>query len=446
MKYKLILTIILIAINTNCFAQWKLVYPMAYKPRAIEVVDSNTLFFTSDYGDSIYKSTDGGLSFQGFPNGFSTCNFINLYNIHFVTNQVGYASGGASFCNFEAVTKTIDGGLTWDSVYTSTNSEAFRTSAFADEQIGVFQGAYRPQITNDGGHSFINIPKLSPDDKMLDAQFISGSIGFVAVGHNQLGHKSVNRIFQTNSAGANWNPIYDDTFSNALFANKRISHIQFVDMLHGFAVGSIFRMTGFAYPDVDALLFLKTIDGGATWHTDTLIANTTNDIYSKNLIFDFYFANKDTGFICMENKIYKTVNGGINWSLQTINNPSKIYKFKFLNSEVGYAIGDSGIYKTTTGGNFPLAINQHGDFGNQITVMPNPATNQNTISFTNKHNEVVKIILYDIQGKIIAEVFNGKPQIGSNAVSVNTSALSDGVYFYEIKVGSRVAHIKFIKQ
>ncbi len=103
-------------------------------------------------------------------------------------------------------------------------------------------------------------------------------------------------------------------------------------------------------------------------------------------------------------------------------------------------------YTLLTHNSSSSAISQEQIYAHNISVYPNPTTNQNTISFTNKDNGDVKINLYDIQGKMIGEVFNGKSKVGANTVLYNTSALSDGIYFYEIKIGGGVAHVKFVKQ
>jgi photosystem II stability/assembly factor-like uncharacterized protein len=69
---------------------------------------------------------------------------------------------------------------------------------------------------------------------------------------------------------------------------------------------------------------------------------------TMNMLCSVYFTSVDTGYICDENNnLYKTINGGTNWTLRATNGPA--YKIQFLNSDVGFGNGN-GIIKTVNGG------------------------------------------------------------------------------------------------
>lgn len=91
----------------------------------------------------------------------------------------------------------------------------------------------------------------------------------------------------------------------------------------------------------------RTRDGGKTWTTHTLGANLFRAVF---------FTDADTGFVVGKNVkneavIAKTIDGGDNWSTQTITNCPSLRSVYFINKSIGFAAGDAvAILKTTDGG------------------------------------------------------------------------------------------------
>lgn len=74
---------------------------------------------------------------------------------------------------------------------------------------------------------------------------------------------------------------------------------------------------------------------------------------TSNTINSLFFVSPDTGWIAGENSlIRKTVDGGATWTTQTVS--GNIKTIRFANSKVGWAVGESGgsglVLKTTDGG------------------------------------------------------------------------------------------------
>lgn len=67
-----------------------------------------------------------------------------------------------------------------------------------------------------------------------------------------------------------------------------------------------------------------------------------------------------------------------------------------------------------------------------LNVFPNPASNELTISFANNGNSQNRILLYDLQGSLVKELFNGK--INSKfKESYSISDLAPGIYILNIQ-------------
>ncbi|OYU94679.1 MAG: hypothetical protein CFE21_15490 [Bacteroidetes bacterium B1(2017)] len=68
----------------------------------------------------------------------------------------------------------------------------------------------------------------------------------------------------------------------------------------------------------------------------------------------------------------------------------------------------------------------------QVSLFPNPANNQFTVSLNLVHANTVSVELMDVTGKVVLSTENNKLQSGVNEVIFNTSEMPQGVYFVRI--------------
>ena len=85
----------------------------------------------------------------------------------------------------------------------------------------------------------------------------------------------------------------------------------------------------------------------------------------------------------------------------------------------------------------------------KTNVYPNPFSETATFTFELKETSVVKIVVYDLSGKVIKIVANGEFSQGANQVPWNGHTNSDapaaaGVYFYRIEAGNDVSTNRII--
>ena len=78
---------------------------------------------------------------------------------------------------------------------------------------------------------------------------------------------------------------------------------------------------------------------------------------------------------------------------------------------------------------------------------PNPFNPATTIEFSVPHEENVTLIVYDVLGREVAELYNGRPMPGTYRVTFDASSLPSGVYLYRIQSDSytktkRMVYIK----
>ena len=80
------------------------------------------------------------------------------------------------------------------------------------------------------------------------------------------------------------------------------------------------------------------------------------------------------------------------------------------------------------------------------TNFPNPFLDNTTLSYTLKNKGMVEIALYDMNGKVVENVFKGQQVAGNHEFSINGSNYSSGMYFLNIAGGEGVQTLKFLKQ
>ena len=110
-----------------------------------------------------------------------------------------------------------------------------------------------------------------------------------------------------------------------------------------------------------SLIFL-VITGLGLWPADgfgqwSKINLRSDSAIVSDVILDVFFINSDTGFLATDQGVlYKTVNGGYNWSFDTLAAGGSIGPIFFVTDQVGYIKAASPTYfygeilKTTDGG------------------------------------------------------------------------------------------------
>ncbi len=337
---KILILLLLININTRSFAQWETVYSF-WEP-----------------------------------------GFYGINSIYFFDYNNGIAAGAGvdttSTKNVAIIVKTMDSGLTWDTLLFSLDSASFQQIFVTNDSTFIAVGAKGDPLffnktgmiarTTDYGNSWDIKMVNSP---LLSLFFPNDSIGY-AVGRNGL-------ILKTIDAGTNWINISPDTisqYSSVLFINDTIGFACRYDSsiiiktsdggnnwLNTFIGGfsppeNIFFSSDsigyFILNDFDSLRIFKTSDGGNTW-------NLYSTIYtSPSISNDLLFINDTTGYLVGQFFILKTEDGGKTWVWQVVYPDivgDDLMDVFFLNEDTGFAAGLGQFYKTTNGGECLQAAN-----------------------------------------------------------------------------------------
>ena len=146
--------------------------------------------------------------------------------------------------------------------------------------------------------------------------FVNNSTGWLGAEKNY--------IYKTTDGGRNWNMVFSDTLMET-----NINSIFAVDSLSIYAVN-----------ETGVIFYSK--DGGLNWNKYQLPESTWQKYTIK-------FVNAQKGFVSGTD-FWVTTDSGNSWNRVSKSIKDRIWKIDFVNDILGWAAGDKGIYKTTDGG------------------------------------------------------------------------------------------------
>lgn len=303
---------------------WQNPWPQGNHLNDVHVFDANKAIVVGDVG-TVLKTSDGGMNWeiQHYTSGTSK----KLNAVHFVDDDTGWIVGGEGgeypYANTKSIIlKTIDGGMTWDSLSFAVSSE-LQTIHFANSDTGWAAGTNGIILkTTDGGITWDSL-LTHPFNKWSSLFFLDSSTGWVAGTDSTLEHAD---IMKTTDGGVNWNSVISDT-------TLPFSAIHFIDLDTGWATSA------FCYGDCWGNIY-KTTDGGVTWEEVFIDPDELKSIY---------FIDNETGW-AGGGRIFKTTDGGDTW--QSLSPYTQGFNsLKFNGSNTGWTVGNYGIiYQSGDGG------------------------------------------------------------------------------------------------
>ncbi|MEI7485668.1 MAG: T9SS type A sorting domain-containing protein [Ignavibacteriota bacterium] len=348
--------------------------------------------YQTNFPGAFLRTTNGGVNWQvtQFTN-------VSVDDLTFVNENTGYLS---CWRDWSYVYKTTNGGSNWfcaDSIHTS-----FFRIKFFDANTGCVVAKYNTNhFTTDGGYTWTSqYNGFWHEPSSLNC--LNADTWLVADGGSQ--------IMKTTNRGINWNAV--------LFDTTGISSLHFINDTTGFAV---------SYYGV----VCKTNNAGNNW---TRIAKLAGGIYSTFYDARIMFPNPNTGYITSGSGMFKTTNGGFNWSRLSFNTMAGLSSLYFLNPDTGFAGGYSGfIYRTTTGGvaYVPPPKEIPTDY-KLFQNYPNPFNPRTVIRFQIPKAGQVSLKVYDASGKFMTTLVNEYIQADFYDVSFDGTGLSIGVYFCKL--------------
>jgi hypothetical protein len=214
-------------------------------------------------------------------------------------------------------------------------------------------------------------------------------------------------------------------------------------------------------------IFYRSTNAGATW---TLLNSSLT-----SYIYDIapHPTNLNIIYLATSNGVYKTTNAGTAWSDVGLSNVNDVLVHP-RGPDTLYAATSAGFYKSTNAGGswtmnntglldpyitklafnagvpdssfifcgtryggmsrmfisvIPIAEQEGGSRGFGLAIGPNPARGRVRMSYSLTHPSRVTIAVYDIRGRRVATVVDGRRPAGVNDADWDCRHLANGVYF-----------------
>ncbi|MBN1632864.1 MAG: hypothetical protein JW917_01705, partial [Ignavibacteria bacterium] len=385
MKTKHTLFIIFfLSFTLSCYCQWfQQTLPVSGQIYDIEFFDANTgIISMNTTPPYILRTINGGNNWDIIAN-------LRIYYLDKVDSMAVYGNGNNA--NGNAIFRSYDRGLTWDST-DITNYNVIQTISFFDRDTGLISG-YNGGIdviwkSTNGGRTMTLLSTQTGWGRLfiLKGKKYNGEYYGYHISYSSGG------LFKTTNSGVNWvnipNQLGNGVYRSVFFLNKD---------------------TGWVYFDynVKPSEFLFTSNSGINWITQYIDSNDNNS--------RIHFENFSKGWAGGGNfKIFATSNGGNTWGTQSI--PFFIggpYNDSFIDSLKGWC-GYYYVAKTTNGGGI---ITYTGLDINNLKIpasyllnqnYPNPFNPSTTIGFSIMNDNYVTLKIYNILGEELLIIYDDK--------------------------------------
>ncbi len=337
--------------------------------------------------------------------------------------------------------KTTDNGNNWIKVFDCTN-----------DVVNLFNDGNNIYASTNGSGVYIS------EDKGLTWQQRNSGLGNLKVyslwksGNNLYGATFGDGIFVSANNGNSWTSINNglsNKFINTIYASG-------ANLFAGSSSAGIFisnnggtswtqsSLTGrniIVIKGTSSKLYAVTWGSGVYISSDNG-ANWTqiNSGMGSNLNCLIFTRHTDNDlFITTENAIYYSKNGGSSWENLTDNFPAvAIWSIEVQGNYIFAGTSELGVFKRTLT-EVITSVDENKEIPAEFNLFqnyPNPFNPTTSIKYSVPKNSLVKIQVFDILGREVAQLVNQEKQPGNYETKFNASNLTSGIYLYRLQVGS----------
>jgi len=306
--------------------------------RCLTFVDAFTGWVGGGEGcdGSLLRTTDGGTTWLPVYTGGEVVSVHcqDAFHITVLTHHEGMGGNNR-------VIRSDDGGLTWDTciIWSSGYCNALWFSGLLNGIVAgyaPYPGGAGVYITYDGGLSwetyYSSVIGVYP---LHDIQFLDTQQGWAVTGGGGMGG---GRVYKTIDGGETWSGL--ECYSN-------LWSIYFTDIQHGWVTGWK-RVYQFPWPApalvYDSAFIRKTFDGGATW--------MDCQVDARQALYRIFFTDQQRGWVVgNEGTLLRSMDGGATWEEAESGTNENLYGLILIDENRGWVCGATGtILHTANGG------------------------------------------------------------------------------------------------
>jgi photosystem II stability/assembly factor-like uncharacterized protein len=295
-----------------------------------------------------------------------------------------------------------DGGESWTSQESHWNL-GLSHIAFADSLHGWASGWSRLLHTDDGGTTWTA--------QLSDSQISFEEISVLDSRQAWLAGKP-GAILHTTDGGVHW------VEQSLPLACPATQHIVFAGSQRGWTYGS-----GYCGGDFPTSAAFQTTDGGVHWVEIGAVVVPSAFGDSLNGIASDYLG--------LDAVTLRTTDGGQTWQEATTGYPVNSRGVAMPDAHHAWSVGYHGsILKYSdaiTSAEEPVAPAIPDDYS--LAAYPNPFNPSTQLIYTLPASGVIQLAVYDIQGRRVATLLDGRQERGEHTMTFDASGLASGVYF-----------------
>jgi photosystem II stability/assembly factor-like uncharacterized protein len=440
---------------------------------AFHPTDPNIIYFATDGG--IFRSTDGGVTYEGCNGGYQTQQFYAGVSSHqgsptlsiggmqdnstaIYTGDLAWyrAIGGDGSCTaidpsdptvlygsaqYLYLVKSIDGGVNWFRILESPYLELVGDPAFiAPFALGpdaasaqtIYAGGTRIAVSQNGGLSWFgaNSGQVLDGNPALALEVSPQNVDVVYVTTAPVTFRA--GVFRTDDGDAFVNVTDDlpDRYPVGLAIDPTDDRTVYVT-LSGFGTSHVFR----------------SVTGGGNWQD---IGAGLPDIPTSAVVVDPVYPN--TIYIGNDIGVFYTTNGGADWSAYNMGLPEAVMAMD-LNiiapeRRLRVATYGSGVFErplvsevSAVAERLPIAQVQ------LAQNRPNPFNPSTVISYRLPRALLVDLVIYDAAGRRVRTLVHAEQDAGERRVrwdgrDEKGRQVASGMYLYELQAGGEVSRRK----
>lgn len=367
------------------------------------------------YSGIILRTTNSGINWYNV----SYTSYSTLTSVFFIDNQTGWVSG-----DYGTIYKSTNGGLNWFSLQSGVTNNLGKLY-FVDQNTGWVSGTSGLILkTTNGGVNWI-AQQSNLNSWLISPTFVSANTGWIS-GDNGV-------IIKTTNGGLNW-------FQQISGTAQNLRGNYFINSNTGFIVG--FNGT-----------ILKTTTGGDAGLTAPILIYPPNNMVGVNYTPTMTWTPVSTA------TYYKVQISTINnfvilTDSTTTSTPYYTIPFGKLQNYITYywrvKAGNStnssdwsSVFQftvwydgiTQNGTSVPTSFNLYQNH-------PNPFNPSTKIKFDVPQASNVKVSVFDITGKEIQQILNGKINAGSFEYTWDAGKFNSGIYFVRMQSDNFTSTIK----
>jgi len=455
--------------TTNSGNSWNEVSGMHVDHHALEYSKLNPNFILEGNDGGAYISENGGNTWTKFTN----LPITQFYNIEVDNLQPERLYGGTQDNN---TIRTLTGGTSdWVSII---GGDGFHVNVDPNNNDYVYAESQYGNLrrSTDGGFSFTNATSgisggdrnnwntpviLSPFDSetlyygtnrlyssdkavfwtvispdLTDGVHPSGSLTYGTLTAIAASYNNLNTIY-TGSDDGNVHVTFDGgvTWTDVAsgLPDRYVTSIATIPADDNTAY---ITLSGYGELDYDAHVF-KTTDGGQNW---TDISSNLPSIPVNDIVYD---EASEMLFVATDLNVWYSNDDGTNWDILGNELPMTIIRDLKIHAPT------NTLYAGTFGrsmhnydlGNLILSNNVNSFTSEAINIYPNPAIEEFSIDHDINSDGTIK--LYDVTGKLIQDLFEGR-LIETQNRSFKIENLTNGIYFVKMQSANKVSTAKLL--